>query len=168
MQLRRYCNLHFFPGIVIACEFRASGDVETTVPKKKLAHLLTRRERTTKVNRMVKLNKDPITRVFHALADPTRREILSMVATERRRATELAECFDMSFPAVSKHIKVLERAKLLDRDIEGRIHRFTLNEENMKQAYDWLTYFKQFWSESLDGLDAFLSKPSTKPKHRRR
>ena len=115
-------------------------------------------------NHMVKLNEDPVTTVFHALADPTRRQILSMVATEERRASELAECFDMSFPAVSKHIKVLERANLVKRDVEGRVHRFTFKEESMKQAYDWLTYFKKFWSESLDGLDAFLSKSKSKPK----
>lgn len=122
----------------------------------------------TIVNHMVKLNKDPVTVVFHALADPTRRQILSMVATEEKRASELAECFDMSFPAVSKHLKVLERAKLVKRDVKGRVHRFTFKEEDMKQAYDWLTDFKQFWSESLDGLDAFLRKPQSKPKKRRR
>ena len=117
---------------------------------------------------MVKLNKDPVTTVFHALADPTRRQILSMVATEEKRASELAECFDMSFPAVSKHLKVLERAKLVKRDVKGRVHRFTFKEEDMKQAYDWLTDFKLFWSKSLDGLDAFLTKPQSKSKKRRR
>ena len=107
---------------------------------------------------MVKLNKESITEIFHALADPTRRKILEMVAEQQRQASELAASFDMSFPAVSKHIKVLERAQLVRRDVEGRIHRFSFNEKTMKQAYDWLAYYQQFWSNSLDNLESFLKK----------
>ena len=81
-----------------------------------------------------------------------------MVAEQERRASELAACFAMSFPAVSKHIKVLERARLVKRDVDGRIHRFTFNEKTMKQAHDWIATYQQFWSDRLDSLETFLQK----------
>ena len=81
-----------------------------------------------------------------------------MVSTENRHASELASRFEISFPAVSKHLKVLENANLIKRDVDGRIHRFTLKPKTMKRAYDWLEKYTQFWDANLDQLDAYLKR----------
>ncbi|MEM7392802.1 MAG: metalloregulator ArsR/SmtB family transcription factor [Verrucomicrobiota bacterium] len=101
-------------------------------------------------------------RIFQALADPTRREILERVSRESPQASDLASSFSMSFPAVSKHLKVLERAGLLRRDVEGRVHRFSLKPRALKSAYDWIHDYEQFWNANLDQLDAFLKKNKEK------
>ena len=105
---------------------------------------------------MVKYNEQQITRIFHALADPTRRKIVAMVAQKEKRASELAESFQISFPAVSKHVKVLEQAQLIQRRVDGRMHRFRFNEKTMKKAYDWIAFYQRFWTERLDRLATFL------------
>lgn len=105
---------------------------------------------------MVKYNNKQMSAIFHALADPTRRKILSLVAKQERQASELAQAFQISFPAVSKHLKVLEKAQLIQRDINGRFHRFHFNEKTMKKAYDWIALYRKFWTERLDSLAAFL------------
>ena len=107
---------------------------------------------------MVKCKKQEISNIFHALADPTRREILKLVAKEQRQAGELAQVFSMSFPAVSKHLKVLEKAKFIKREVDGRIHRFYFQDKTMKEAYKWIKFYEKFWLKNLDQLDEFLKK----------
>jgi DNA-binding transcriptional ArsR family regulator len=94
--------------------------------------------------------------VFAALADPTRRTILSRLAAGEASVNELAAPFDMSQPAVSKHLKVLERAGLIERDIDKQRRPARLKAEPMAAAVTWLEEFKQFWSSSFDQLDGLL------------
>jgi len=94
--------------------------------------------------------------VFAALADPTRRAILSRLATGEASVSEIAEPFEMSQPAVSKHLRVLERAGLIERDIDKQRRPARLKAEPMAAAVRWLEEFKQFWSSSLDQLDDLL------------
>ncbi len=94
--------------------------------------------------------------VFAALSDPTRRAILSRLAAGEASVNELASPFEMSQPAVSKHLKVLERAGLIERDIDKQRRPARLKAEPMAAAVSWLEEFKEFWSSSLDQLDDLL------------
>jgi len=94
--------------------------------------------------------------VFAALADPTRRAILSRLATGEAAVNELAEPFSMSQPAVSKHLKVLERAGLIERDVDRQRRPARLKAAPMADAVQWLEKFRQFWSSSFDQLDDLL------------
>jgi DNA-binding transcriptional ArsR family regulator len=94
--------------------------------------------------------------VFHALADPTRRQILFMLLKHDRPASELAAGFNMSFPAVSKHLKVLEKAQLIERRITGRTHHFYIRQQAMKKAFRWIQGYEGFWLKKLDNLDKHL------------
>ncbi len=94
--------------------------------------------------------------IFAALADPTRRAILGRLATGDASVNELAEPFAMSQPAVSKHLKVLERAGLVERDIDQQRRPARLKAEPMAAAVSWLEEFKTFWSSSFDQLDGLL------------
>lgn len=94
--------------------------------------------------------------VFAALADPTRRAILSRLAVGEASVNEIAAPFQMSQPAVSKHLKVLERAGLIERDIDRQRRPARLNAEPMAAAVRWLEEFKRFWSSSFDQLDDLL------------
>lgn len=96
--------------------------------------------------------------VFHALADPTRRAILTRVAGGERNVSELAEPFDMSLAAVSKHLKVLERAGLLARRQEGRVHHLQLDAAPLAEAAKWISFYQKFWGKQLDSLGEFLKK----------
>ena len=93
---------------------------------------------------------------FHALADPTRRAILASVAREEQTVSELAEPFDMSLAAVSKHLKVLERAGLVSRTREGRVHHLRLDAAPLKEAAMWIAFYQKFWGDQLDSLGEFL------------
>jgi len=95
-------------------------------------------------------------RVFHALADGTRREILSGLARGERSISEIAEPFSMSLPAVSKHVRVLERAGLVERTVEGRVHRIALDASPLRAATSWLEAYRRFWEERLDALEELL------------
>lgn len=95
--------------------------------------------------------------VFHALADPTRRAMLRTLSTGPRNIRELAEPFDMSFVAASKHVRVLESAGLLRRRVEGRSHLCRLNPRPLASAHSWLAFYEQFWTERLDTLEALLN-----------
>ncbi len=99
--------------------------------------------------------------VFAALADPTRRAILSRLAAGEASVNEIAAPFEMSQPAVSKHLKVLERAGLIERDIDKQRRPARLKAEPMAAAVSWLEEFKQFWSSSLDQLDGLLEELKT-------
>ncbi|MBK6897493.1 MAG: winged helix-turn-helix transcriptional regulator [Alphaproteobacteria bacterium] len=94
--------------------------------------------------------------VFGALADPTRRAILSRLAAGEASVLELAEPFSMSQPAISKHLKVLERAGLIERNIDRQRRPARLKAEPMAAAVHWLEEFKKFWSSSFDQLDDLL------------
>ena len=94
--------------------------------------------------------------VFAALADPTRRAILSRLAAGEASVNEIAAPFEMSQPAVSKHLKVLERAGLIERNVDRQRRPARLKAEPMAVAVRWLEKFKQFWSSSFDQLDGLL------------
>jgi DNA-binding transcriptional ArsR family regulator len=94
--------------------------------------------------------------VFAALADPTRRAILSRLAAGEASVNEIAAPFEMSQPAVSKHLKVLEQAGLIERDVDKQRRPARLKAEPMAAAVSWLEKFKQFWSSSFDQLDGLL------------
>jgi DNA-binding transcriptional ArsR family regulator len=94
--------------------------------------------------------------VFAALADPTRRAILSRLAAGEASVNEIAAPFEMSQPAVSKHLKVLEQAGLIERDVDKQRRPARLKAERMAAAVSWLEKFKQFWSSSFDQLDGLL------------
>jgi DNA-binding transcriptional ArsR family regulator len=95
--------------------------------------------------------------VFAALADPTRRAILARLAEGQASVNEIAAPFDMSQPAVSRHLKVLERAGLIERDIDRQRRPARLNAQAMAAAVDWLNEFKAFWGTSFDQLDDVLT-----------
>jgi DNA-binding transcriptional ArsR family regulator len=103
---------------------------------------------------------------FGALADPTRRAILARLARGHASVLELAEPFDMSQPAISKHLKVLERAGLIARGRDAQRRPCHLEPERLKQAADWLGTYRQFWEESYSRLDDYLHELQTKEKTR--
>ncbi|HLB08729.1 MAG TPA: metalloregulator ArsR/SmtB family transcription factor [Gemmatimonadaceae bacterium] len=96
---------------------------------------------------------------FSALADPTRRDILARLAAGDRTIGELASRFTMSLPAVSKHVRVLQRAGLATVEKEGRVRRATLHAAPMRDVLAWVARYKQFWETELDLLAAYLENP---------
>jgi DNA-binding transcriptional ArsR family regulator len=94
--------------------------------------------------------------VFHALADPTRRAMLRRLAKSEQNIGELAAPFKMTFAAASKHVKVLERARLVRRRIAGRSHFCRLAPAPLAAADQWLRFYARFWTDQLDALDAVL------------
>ncbi len=105
---------------------------------------------------MVKSTGRSLGRTFAALADPTRRRILADLARGERNVTELARPHDMSLPAVSKHLRVLEDAGLLRRRRYGRVHELQLNAKPLRRAAQWVEKYRKFWEGSLDRLAEFL------------
>ena len=99
---------------------------------------------------------DPLSTTLSALADPTRRAILARLAWGEATVTELAEPFAMSLPAVSKHLKVLQRAGLIARGREAQWRPCRLQPEPLKDIADWVEHYRRFWEESLDRLDDYL------------
>ncbi len=106
--------------------------------------------------------------VFGALADPTRRAILSRLAAGEASVNEIAAPFEMSQPAVSRHLKVLERAGLIERDVDKQRRPARLKAEPMAAAVSWLGEFKRFWSSSFDQLDGLLEELKKAEKKRAR
>lgn len=106
-------------------------------------------------------------RVFSALADPTRRAILARLARGEAKVGDLAAPFRMSQPAITRHLKVLERAGLLAREIDGRVHRCRLVPRPMEDAVDWIEHYRRFWNRQFDSLAAYLSGASAKAKPRK-
>lgn len=104
------------------------------------------------------MQPDPLTVTFAALADPTRRAILARLSRGETSVSELAEPFDMSLPAISKHLKVLERAGLVARGREAQWRPCRLEAGPMKDATDWLEGYRRFWEQSFDRLDKYLVK----------
>jgi DNA-binding transcriptional ArsR family regulator len=117
------------------------------------------------------MQPDRLSRTFSALADPTRRAILARLASGAASVTELAEPFDMSLPAISKHLKVLERAGLITRGREAQWRPCRLQPRPLKNAADWLDHYRVFWEHSLDRLEGYLrelqGKDKEKPRGRR-
>ena len=110
---------------------------------------------------MVKYDSPPLDTVFSALAHPTRRAILERLTKGEATVTELAAPFKpMSLPAVSKHLRVLENAGLVVRKIEGRIHFVSLRADPMREAVDWLNYYRRFWESQFDSLADYLTDES--------
>jgi DNA-binding transcriptional ArsR family regulator len=97
---------------------------------------------------------------FSALSDPTRRAIISKLAKGDLPIMELASPFDMSLPAVSKHIRVLEKAGLVIRKKQGRVHYCRLNAQPLRDAAKWLAFYQKFWDAKLDSLANFLEENS--------
>jgi DNA-binding transcriptional ArsR family regulator len=107
-------------------------------------------------NYMVEHQTAPLDSIFHALGDATRRRMLRQLAGGERTVSELAEPFEMSLAAASKHIKVLESAGLIRRQVQGRTHMCRLESAPLASASDWLSYYEQFWTSRLDTLDQLL------------
>jgi DNA-binding transcriptional ArsR family regulator len=111
--------------------------------------------RVTILNKMVKSQRLDAT--FGALSDPTRRAIVERLTRAEASVGELAEPFDISLPAISKHLTVLEEAGLLVRIKEGRTRRCRLVEEPMREALEWIAGYGSFWEGQLDSLEKFLA-----------
>ena len=105
---------------------------------------------------MVKSEAVQLDLIFHALSDATRRSILHGVARKEKTVGEIARPFRMSLAAVSKHLKVLERAKLIERRKEGSFQIVKLNAEALERAEHWISYYEQFWSRRLDALQELI------------
>lgn len=107
-------------------------------------------------NHMVELQTPQLDTIFHALGDATRRQMLRELAGGERTVSELAAPFEMSLAAASKHIKALEGAGLIRREVRGRTHVCRLDPGPLASANEWLTFYERFWTQSLDKLDALL------------
>jgi len=118
---------------------------------------------------------DYLSTTFAALADPTRRAILAQLALGESSVNQLAEPFDISLPAISRHLKVLENARLITRGRDAQWRPCKLNPEQLKSVDDWLNEYRRFWEESFDRLDDYLhqlkakkEQPKEKPHVRNR
>ena len=107
---------------------------------------------------------DPLSTTFAALADPTRRAILARLATGECSVTELADPFEMSLPAVSKHLRVLERAGLITRGREAQWRPCRLEPTPIRDVADWAERYRAIWEQRLDRLDTYLKQLKTKEK----
>ena len=102
---------------------------------------------------------------FAALSDPTRRAILSRLASGEATVTDLAKPFDMTLPAISKHLKVLQRAGLVSQSREAQWRPCRLEAARLKEVADWVAHYQRFWSESFDRLDEYLKEMQQKESH---
>ncbi|HEX3159157.1 MAG TPA: metalloregulator ArsR/SmtB family transcription factor [Gemmatimonadaceae bacterium] len=112
---------------------------------------------------MVVQPPDPLSAVFRALGDPTRREMLHRLVDGERTVGELAEPFRMSVQAASKHVKVLERAGLVRRRVQGRVHYCRLHADRLAEAQRWIAFYERFWSGRLDALETMFHPRSAHP-----
>jgi DNA-binding transcriptional ArsR family regulator len=115
---------------------------------------------------------DPLSITFAAIADPTRRAILARLSKGEAAVKELAMPFNMTLPAISKHLKVLEKAGLIERSRDAQFRPCKLRPKPLKEAASWIDSYRTFWAESLDRLDDYLkelqSEPDAKPTSSRR
>ena len=103
--------------------------------------------------------------VFSALSDPTRRRILERLSGESEMAvTALAKPFQMSLPAISRHLRVLEDARLITRNRQGRTHNIRANKKGLQEAQKWITHFANIWESRFDAIDELLQKKKSKAK----
>jgi DNA-binding transcriptional ArsR family regulator len=110
---------------------------------------------------MVEYQADPLDGVFHALADGTRRAMLLTLAEQPASVGELAAPFDISLAAASKHLKVLERAGLVQRTVLGRTHVCALNAAPLRDGLAWIRHYEKFWNQRLDALESLLNADAT-------
>lgn len=110
---------------------------------------------------MVELETPQLDAVFHALGDATRRRMLRDLATGERSVGDLAQPFAMSLAAASKHVKVLERAGLLKRRVQGRTHLCRLDPGALATAHEWISFYERFWTSRLDVLEGLLRDAQT-------
>ncbi len=110
---------------------------------------------------MVELPVASLDSVFHALSDATRRAILRDVSREARTVGQIAEPYNMSLAAVSKHLQVLERADLIRREKKGNFRMVQLNADSLRAAQEWLAYYETFWTGQLDALQNYLETAET-------
>lgn len=120
------------------------------------------------VNRMVNQNADRLDTVFRALSDATRRAMLERLATGAQSVGELAAPFAMSLPAASKHVKILERAGLLKRTVQGRQHLCELEAAPLHGGLEWIRHYEKFWNARLDSLERALRAAPKSPRNPRR
>ena len=113
-------------------------------------------------NHMVELQTLQMDTVFHALGDATRRQMLHDLSRGSRTVGQLAQPFDISLAAASKHVKALENAGLIRREVQGRTHICHLDAAPLERAHGWLAFYRQFWSERLDALDELLADPDVR------
>ncbi len=107
---------------------------------------------------MVELNPSQTDDIFLALADQTRRAIINVLQNGNAKVTELAARFPISLNAVSKHLKILQRAGLIEREIKGREHWCSLNPEPIREVRQWVETYENFWNRKLDSLEISLAK----------
>jgi DNA-binding transcriptional ArsR family regulator len=118
------------------------------------------------INHMVQYRSQGLDRVFHALAHPARRAMLRRLIRGERNLSELAAPLQMSFPAASKHVRVLERARLVRRRVVGRVHLCHLEGKPLAQASDWLESYRRTWETNFQRLDALLEELTTEEANR--
>ena len=111
------------------------------------------------------MTSDHLSSTFAALADPTRRAILARLSGGEASVTQLAEPFEISMPAVSKHLKVLERAGLIARGREAQWRPARLEPARLKEVADWVAHYQRFWSQSFDRLDDYLKQMQRQESH---
>jgi DNA-binding transcriptional ArsR family regulator len=116
-------------------------------------------------NNMVELNAPQLNVVFHALGDATRRQMLRDLAGDERTVGQLAEPFAISLAAASKHIKALENAGLIRREVRGRTHFCRLEPGPLAGAHEWLSFYDRFWRSRLDVLEKLLRQDKKRPPH---
>ena len=115
-------------------------------------------------NHMVNKYPERLDAVFHALADPTRRAMLRELAERPHTVSELAAPFAISLAGASKHIQVLQRAGLIAREVQGRVHTCRLEPAPMHEGVEWMRHYERFWTQRLDGLEALLKAEDAKQK----
>jgi DNA-binding transcriptional ArsR family regulator len=120
------------------------------------------------VNHMVESQTLRLDPVFHALGDATRRRMLRELTQGERTVGELAAPFAISLQAASKHIKVLEHAGLIRREVRGRTHLCRLEPGPLASAHDWLSFYERFWTERLDALERLLRQKDARKSSRKR
>ena len=113
-------------------------------------------------------NSERLDLTFAALADPTRRAILARLATGEATVTALAEPFEMTQPAISKHLKVLERAGLISVDVDAQRRPRKLEPKRLKEAVDWIERYREIFEQNYQRLDALLEELQAKPSRRKR
>ena len=111
---------------------------------------------------------DQLTLTFHALADPTRRAILKRLSKGEASVQEIAKPFKFTLPAITKHLKVLEKARLIRRGRDAQYRPCTLTAEPLKEASDWMDQYRKFWEESFDRLDEYLKELQKEEKNNAR
>lgn len=113
-------------------------------------------------NHMVEFTTSQMNSVFRALGDPTRRRMLRDLSEGERTVSQLAAPFSMSLAAASKHVRALESAGLLRREVRGRTHWCHLDPAPLAEAHDWLSYYRRFWNRRLDALERLLCEDDAK------